>query len=598
MPAFNVLIPIVHAVGPTNSLELFHPGEAEAFINKHGKPNPLKYGFGPDIIHGILKRGTSGVGVYTINLRGESATNANVIVVMKYRVEKDVPYQTEEGEQYYVDQNGQLTTVPTDASPIVRDVLHVKFVTPSIENCKKWTDLHAAMNAIYSNIPDEEGYCTIPLFGVMYRGASNFGNNVYFNMVPKKQEYDGNVYYSMTMFDGNNTSTTDYTFAMHRDAGLKYNTTYFIETVFNNIFPTLRCMASESIDEVYEIFNKYLYSVDDYLNGTMDKPSATFMETDIFDCNSFGIVMDEGSVNSQIANAFTLSGGFDGDETPDELFEKFFKCEIVEDLADALRYRMHYIVDAGYNDATKKAIVELCRKRERLTNATIMVGGEDTFASALIDHQGQWYEDNPNIRQIAKCQSPMMYNEFIRRTIRYPASYFDTMALMDHFSSSGNYYEPFAGATTRWTGFIEDTMVYPSMNKMFVNSLTLNRINCVMKDGEDGAYLSDQLMNTHLTSDQTEFNNAFLISNMLYDLLHIIHMGHFKFNESEHVRLFQQDIHDCINNKYAPYSAAISAEVYRFGTVGRAKSANKIKVTIDMMDINKFADLELVLVDN
>ena len=596
-PAFNVLIPIVHAVGPTNALELYHPGEVAGYTRAHGKPNPLKFGFGPDFIHGILSRGTSGAGVYTVNLRGASATNANVVVAMKYRVEHDVPYLDEAGDQYYVDQNGQLTTNATDAEPVVRDVLHVKFVNSTVENCKKWTDIHSAMNSMATDVLDDEGYATLPVFAVMYRGASTFGNDVYFNMVPKTMEYDGNTYYSITMFDGTSTSTTDYMFAIHRDAGMKYQTTYFIETLFNNAFPTMRCMASESIDSVYDVIGQYLYSVDDYLNGTMKAPSKDFMEIDMFNCGGFGIVVDEGSINSQIANAFSLSGGYDGDETADELFEMFFRGEIIEDLTNPLRYRLHYIPDTGYNDETKHAIRDLIHKRERLTNATFMVGGYDTFGSALIDHQAQWYENEPNIRQIPKCQSAMRYNDFIRRTIRYPASYFDTMALMDHFALWNNFYQPFAGADARWTGYVEDTMQYPAMNEQFVNSLYKSRINCVMKDAEDGAYLCDQQMNTVLTSDQTELNNAFLISNMLYDLLWIIHKGHFKFNESEHVRLFQQDIHDCINNKYAQYSASISAEVYRLGTVGRAKSANKIKVSIDMRDINKFADLELVLND-
>ena len=34
------------------------------------------------------------------------------------------------------------------------------------------------------------------------------------------------------------------------------------------------------------------------------------------------------------------------------------------------------------------------------------------------------------------------------------------------------------------------------------------------------------------------------------------------------------------------------------GTVGRAKSANKIEVTIDMKDINKFTDVDIILTDN
>lgn len=125
----------------------------------------------------------------------------------------------------------------------------------------------------------------------------------------------------------------------------------------------------------------------------------------------------------------------------------------------------------------------------------------------------------------------------------------------------------------------------------------MSRINVVMKDSEAGAYLADQEMNTVLTSDQTELNNAFLISSMLYDLVALVHRQHFKFNEAEEVRIFNENVNDIINQKYAPYSASLDVEVYRSGTIGFAKSRNIIKVTVDLKDISKYTDVEIVLTD-
>ena len=595
LPDFNVLIPTVQEIGSTNAVEIYYPGEYQLYLANHGNPNPLKYGFGPDMIYGILQKSAANVGVYTVNLRGESATIANTIVLMKYRVEKDVPYTDESGNPYYVDKDKQLTTDPTDATAVVRDVLHVKFVTGNVADCKKWTDLHKGMNNVYSDVEDDQGYKTMPLFGVMYRGASAFGNNVYFNMVPKKAEYDGNMYYQLTVFDGQKTTTTDAIYSLDLASGEKYNTSYFIETLFNETFPTLRLMTAETINDLYELFNQYAGTIDDYISGSA--PSKNFAEIDPFAANEFQIITDEGSLNSQIANAFTLTGGDSGTETADELFEKFFKGEIITDVASVLRYKVSYIPDVNYNEATKRAIVNLIKKRNRMTTATLMIGGSDSFASALIDHQANYYDTMPNIRQLAKVQSPMMYNTFVRRTITYPPIYFDVMAMMDHFIKYGNYFQPFAGALARWTGYIEDTMPYPTESPEFINSLQTNRINVVMKDSEDGAYLADQLMNTQFESDQTELNNAFMISCMLYDLLWLVHRNHFKFNEAEQVRIFKEAVNDYINNKYAQYSASLSCEVSRMGTIGRARYANKIVVTIDMRDINKFTDVEIVLTD-
>lgn len=595
IPEFNVLIPTVQDVGSTNVLELYQPGAVSEYLVNHGNPNALKYGFGPDFIHGILERGDSNVGVYTINLRGASATMANVMVLMKYRIEKNVPYTDADGNQYYKDENNQITTDPVSGGEIIRDVLHVRFDTANVEECKKWTDIHKALSAAYSEVEDDDGYKTIPWFGIMYRGASSFGNNIYFSLIPVRTEYDGNMYYKVALFNGQTMITTDPVYSFDIDAGAKYQTTYYIETMFNDNFKTMRYMTAESSQDIVDLFNKYLHTVDEYILGKT--PETTFAQIDPFSVDSFAIKLDAGSVNSQLTNAFKLSGGSDGVETRDELFRMFFAGEILGDITSPLRYRVNYIPDVNYDSATKKAIADLIQKRIRMTTATIMLGGTDGFQSALVDHQANWYTTQPNIRQLAKYQSPMMYNQFTRRTMTYPATYFDTMALMEHFAKWSNYFQPFAGAECRWTGYIEDTMPYPAETPEYMQSLQTNRINVVMKDAKDGAYLTDQQMNTVLTSDQTELNNAFLISCMLYDLIELIHYNNFKFNEAEEVRQFQEGVQDIINTKYAQHSASISATVARVGTVGRNKSANKITVAVDLKDINKYTDIELYLVD-
>lgn len=594
-PDFNVLIPIHVPVGTTNSLELYYPGEINRYLNAHGTPNCLKNGFGADAIYAALTSGAE-VGVYTINLRGASATFANTVVVMKYKVEKDVPYTDTTGAPYYYDKNGQLTTSPTDNTPVVRDVLHAKFELQYVANCKKWVDLYKKMNSLVSTTPDESGYQSMPIFAVMYRGASTFGNNVYMNLVPKTAEYDGNTYYTATVFDGINSIESSRYMSMDVNSGKKYNDSYFIETQFNAEYPTLRMMTAESIQDLYDLVNPYLYTIDEFIAGTQANPAKSFAAVDIFGANEFAFVTDEDSLDMQAANAVILQGGSDGTETPDELFKDFFGGKILEDISSVLRYRVTYIPDLGYDEDTKKEIVKLVKLRNRMTTARLMVGNE-TFESAIVDHQSNYYENMPNVSLIAKCQSPMMFNEFIRRTVTVPAGYFDLVAILNHMYKWGNPFQPFAGALCRWTGFIEDTMNYPANDAQFLQSLYVSRVNVVMKDSEAGAYLADQEMNTVLTSDQTELNNAFLISSMLYDLVALVHRQHFKFNEAEEVRIFNENVNDIINQKYAPYSASLDVEVYRSGTIGFAKSRNIIKVTVDLKDISKYTDVEIVLTD-
>lgn len=597
VPDFNVLIPIHVPVGTTNSLELYYPTDLNRYLNAHGEPNCLKNGFGADAIYAALTSGSE-AGVYTINLRGASANCANAIVVMKYKVEKDVAYTDVNGAPYYYTDKGQLTTSPTDATPIVRDILHAKFELQYVEGCKKWVDLYKKMNALVNTeTADDAGYMTLPVFAIMYRGASTFGNNVYLSLKPRMAEYDGNTYYTATVFDGVNTIASTEMLSMDINSGKVYNDSYFIENRFNSQFPTLRMMTAETISQIYDVINPYLYTLDDYIEGKQATPSKSFPAIDMFEASEFAFVTDDDSLDVQIANAIQLQGGDDGTETADELYEAFFKGEIMEDISSVLRYRITYIPDLGYNDATKKAIIELVKLRNRMTTARLMIGGTDTIESAIIDHQANYYENMPNISLISKAQSPMMFNEFVRRTVTVPAGYYDLVAILNHMTKWGNPFQPFAGALCRWTGFIEDTMLYPANNAQFMQSLYESRVNVVMKDAEAGAYLADQEMNTVLTSDQTELNNAFLISSMLYDLVKLVHRQHFKFNEAEEVRIFTENVNDIINQKYAPYSASLQVEVWRQGTIGFAKSKNIIRVTVDLKDISKYTDVEIVLTD-
>lgn len=614
IPDFNVLIPVVQETGLTNVVELYQPGDYESYVASHGNPNARKYGFGPNFIYEILRRRQSNVGVYSVNLRGSSATLANTIISMKWKVEEDVPYVDAEGNQYYrnpdaIDTADMLTTDVIPGAEVKRDVLHIKFVPSFKESCKKWPELYDAMNDIVSNVPDDDGYRTIPCFAVVYRGASAYGNGIYFSMTPTVSEFDGNMYYRLALFNGNRIVTTDQAFSFDMDAGAAYDQNFYIEHVFNAKFPTLRYITATTNQDMVELIQKYLYTVDDVLAGTQDKPSVKFSEIDPFSAlrgeatsevsknNLFAVVVDDGSIDSRLTNAFQLQGGYDGEESRDELFRKFFTKEIVEDLADVIRYRMTYIPDIGYDDDTKRAIDDLCKERNYTTRATVMIGDENGFASAIRDHQYIWFGTHSHVRQLAKCQSAMMFDPWSRRTLKFPASYFDTIALMDHFVTTGNYFEPFAGAGARWKDYIEDTMCYPPSDVRYTDSLQKARINVVTKDSQAGAYLNDQMMDTAQISDQTELSNAFLVSTMLYDLIRLVHLNHFKFNESEEVRRFQEMLDLGINTKYAPYSASLSVTVRRVGTTGRAKSTNEIIARVDLKDINKWTNIKLYLVD-
>lgn len=596
-PSFNFLIPIRVDRGPVNQFKLFRPGDLNLAIRTFGRPNPQKDGFGMDFVCGILENlsATTDAGVYVINLRGNDSTAPTAIVLMKWKVEEGVQKTDVDGNPLYTDSvTGAETTVATDNEPIVRDVLHVKYETTYATTITKWPQMINYLSTLYSDTPDEEGYKTYPLFGLVYRGNSSYGNNCYMRIIPQVSQYDNKTYYAFEVFDGDTTITTDAEISFDPDAGENIANNPYAEQMFNNTFTSMAYVSSPYMDDIKALLNTYVTGND-------------YTYCDIFDTSmsSDQFVVDPDSEDFTAAKAIQFQGGSDGAATRDELFVQFFNNQIVTDVRSTLRYRFNFIPDVGYTSTPENpstdvigAIKDFINNRVFTTTTTIMVGGENTFMSAINEHI-QYHNDNmPNVSQLCRYQNPMMYNTYINRTITYPVTYFDTMTLVDRLNVDGNLYNPMAGANYRVSGYIEDTMNYCPEDASLMTDLENARINVIMKDADTGGYLSNQLMSTTLISDRTERNNAFLIADMIYDLIQLIHVNSFTFNEASEVTEFGQLVDSQINAKYARYTAEMTCTVSRKGTTGRASQTKIIRISIDLRDIAKFANAYLTLIDN
>lgn len=610
IPRMNVLVPIHVERGKVNTMMLYKTGQAGTFLKDFGSPDCVKNGFGADLVHDILNLSDEDtIGVWVCNVRGSDATAANVILLMKYRVETGVEVTNSAGEALYITPTGEITTSPittteteagvvtTDNERLTRDVLHVKYTTEYVSDISKWPQSSAIMNRYYNvATTDDEGYYTIPLFMIVHSATSTYGNNCYFRLLPQISESDDKMYYSIDLFDGENTYNTDAIYSMDVHGGELIGENYYIEENFNNKFSGLmRFCSSDYFQDAMNMISEYM---------ALDE--LTFSDIDVFDpvdvsgaSLSTGYVVDPGSIDITATKALTLAGGSNGesDSDVDKLFTDFFNGKIITDIASVIRWRINYIPDIGYADDTVTAIKNLCAKRSRMTICTIALGGA-TFDSAISDHNTKHIANMPTMRQVCALQHAMRYNEFKRRTVEYPAGYFDTLALMRRVLSVGNPYSGFAGYNARWTDFIEETMTFMPEDAELMNRLDKARINVLMKDSSDGGYLSDQKMNTKLISDQTEFNNAMLIADMLYDLIDLIHRNSFNFNEPDDVETMQSLVSTKINTSYAPHAASLSTSVSKVGTTGKDKYTTKINVTVNLKDINKYANVEFVLTDN
>ena len=611
IPKFTILLPIYSERGRVNRMMLYKnsPTYAQMLTTEFGAPNMVKYGVNLDLANEIINRGdTESIGVWICNVRDISARAANIILSMKYRIEQGVEVTDASGNPLYLDPNGDVTISPTttiqttdgvittDNERLTRDVLHVKYVTDYDIDVSKWSQSNDVMAKLYNTkTVDSEGYYTIPMFMIVHTATSTYGNNVYFRMIPTISYADNKMYYALEMFDGNSIVKTNADYSFNENGSTAYAENAFIEEAFNDKFGGLmRLTASVYLNEALELINNHI-ALDDITYDNIDIFDPTINGEPI----STGYVIDIGSIDATASKAFKLQGGSNGDPEKDNidyLFEQFFLGNIITDLKSVICWKINYIPDTGYNDATVEAIKQLCSDRNRTTICTILLAG-DTFDGAIASHNIHHSENMPLMRQLCSVQKAMNYNTYIKRTVFYPPTYFDTLELVDRVLINGHPYMGFAGYNCRWDGFIEDTMTYPPEDAELMNRLDNARITVLMKDSEPGGYLSDQKMNTRLISDQTEFNNAMLISDMLYDIIDMIHRNSFNYNEDSDVNNMKSLITSSINTTYAPHAANINLDVYRAGTRGKDKYTTKIVIQINLKDINKYAVVDFILTD-
>lgn len=602
-PRHNYLFPVSLSKGPTNEVIQFYPGDTASYVSTFGAPSYIKNGIASEMIHKILGMSASGIGVYVINLKDPTATKAYATLCATVVTTVDGKQKTNVGgELLYLTADGREVTESEGNTPIMIDTVEVTFDARQASDesglitCKTENEIFSATEKIYTTSTVGKVTTTVfPLLSFYYAGNGTYGNNISLKFDSVKSEFKSTVYYRLTVQDGSDGSATAYS------ANLSFShdaEQFFVGNVINSIVPNISTIASNYIEDFFTL-----------LRGTIG--SAAFKTTDIFNINATiekttgnSVEVKTGSASIDIGSheAIKFKGGLDvaaGStvKTFDELAVSFFDGEIVQDITSLLRYRINQIVDIGYSATVKQAIANFCNNRIRSTNATLSIGSTTNFNSAIVDSNENYIGKSMNTRLLANCQSAMATSEYTKRLHVYPPTYFDTMAFIRAAIENGNPYAPFAGSRARWNNYKEGSIMYPAEDSMLFTELTTARLNVVKKDSNSGAFLIDQSMTTPNISDLTEYSNTLLLSDMIYDVVEMVHQNNWTFNEPEDVKAFKAKVDSDINELYSTHSASLAVEVYRVGNTGLEARTTAIEISVDFKDIGKFTRISFILND-
>lgn len=578
----NILIAGTFQKGRTNQLMQFLPGEYQKFIEELGAPNYYKYGIGPNIALDALDNNLN-MGVLAINLRPADATYANAMLIAKYKVLPDVQKTNESGDPLFLTPGGVETIVATGNTPIVRDVLEIKFSTMSSTLVTSKLKMITELEVPYSDTVDASGYKTMPLFAFYYVGSGDFGDNLNLRMVDRESPYNGEIMYDVELFNGITQSYVNGV-SLFPDAEIFGGETIFIENIMKTN-PHINVISSPRLDEFLAIVSQY-----------SDNPKLL----NLFDIeDAYAIKTATGSLDVTAPLAIRLANGTDGNlSNLPTVYKDFFDSKIVPDLDSIIRYRIDLIPDLEYGDDVKTAILNLLKRRSNTTQ-TIMLLGDATFESAIAERETTYrINDDSNTLFIAACQKPAIHDRYTKRTLRLPAIYYSTKAYIDAYKRNQNSFLAFAGASARWTGFDPDSLMCPSntvaMDKLFDDS----RINVVKMDSEPGAYIASQSTNTVKLSDRTEFNNMRVMAHIIYKIANLVHKNSYKFNDMEDIAKFEEKIQLDIYPEFKPYVSGLKAVVYKKGLTGEDKNTNLINIKVNFKDLAKATETTITITDS
>jgi hypothetical protein len=525
-----------------------------ATLAKFGTPNFDKWGSSMYVAEQYIKGGGRAI---VMRCTSPESAHAHVHLVAKTKVRTNVQATNAAGAPLYLTAGGQTTTDATGSTPIVRNVLNVKFELQSsvVTNGDFATPLSALLNAT----PDTDGRKTFPIMSWFVRGKGKFGNGYsqrILNDIDLDAVQDGR-HYKMEILENGATITLPITFSLNGNEIYQGESVY-VEQVMNKYSEEI--MGAEVSEVGLELFLAEVAAT---------VKDETISELDIFfgkkkDATaSYQYEIDPTSVSFTTALGYNFAGGSDGNldiSKPsadrkilmDSLLIKAFSGEYNEMIFDPIRYSIRHVFGCGYSAEVSDSIALFVAKRQLTTIGFLDIGIVSTFSAALSVRQSSIKVSQPNI--YIDSQNAQISDSYTGKNITMPAGYFNAFVIPAHIQAFGSQ-TPFAGDRVRWKGYNKDTLVPQTANIELQSQLHDNRLNFCIETGAQTANKYEQILSSTKTSDLSELNNAHVLAEMIEVALNFSNARRWTDLEDGDIASFKKDLDitlkDMFNNKFS-----------------------------------------------
>ena len=361
--------------------QLLYMPNRYSYLREYGNPNYKKLGQAAYNVDNALS--TDGCGMYVMNLRPDTATYANVVIMVKFKVVES------EGTQSLDTTDNEVTL--GDEKEKTKKLVY-SFYGKSIENATTEEALSTAAIELMSTDPDDQGYYNMPLAIFYSMGRGEYGNNIHL-VFSNVTEYATNTdfydevqptyhTYSLTVAQATDDGLVEREIIYGNfdeegfDASFVYGPSTFFADSINDVE-----RGSERIHT--EIFSATIESICALYNTTF-KPEIPMTSTNLDILTGYGLngkldenlqldTNAENYLNLFSLDGFSLSGGNDGWDgksaeeiatTKEDLLIKAYSGEIDPMILSRFSSPCNFNLDANYSSKVKKQMAALANRRK------------------------------------------------------------------------------------------------------------------------------------------------------------------------------------------------------------------------------------------
>ena len=478
----------------------------EDFIEEYGTPNFKLHGQPIYNAYAALKSRVATV--YCMRVMPNDALIANLIVLAKYKIDNS-------------DENNPKMIIK-----------HEMVSFPGLNNKE---DFEYVVDEFDADVEDENGFKTLPLMGFYALGRGKYGNALRIrlaNVYSKKSNIDYKTYRLEVMeLDKTLKIKENFQASLYEDA-VSNNQSFFYEDIVNDaedgstkINMYVNPIAVEKLFEIYKeeinpSTNMSIGFFDPVFGLNNDQTNIEGLEIDTSDPNFIaidrleGIALENGNDGSlAVEEEDTVESELTREEIVDQMYIDAFNGVTNSVIGSKRRMPVRFILDAGYSNEVKRAMVSLALKRYdahlHLDAGLIQTPTETVY----------WGEEMLDIddRIISKnCQHWEIRDPFNGKRIPVTQTYLLASLLPNHIYNIGDHVPLVGEKYAKLTGAIKNTLrpVVDGDDLEFKDQLYDLRVNYIEAIDEQTFIRATQQTSQSLETDCSEEHNVYMLLNM------------------------------------------------------------------------------------